>query len=94
MVLGLFMMHCPVIHLNRLSNMSCHVMSSCSFGRVNLRIAVTESQGQFGNPEEGEHLLLEVITRGLVKTHLTTIVNCGVCEIVTALKLSSYQSEP
>jgi hypothetical protein len=28
---------------------------------------VAEKQGQFGNPEEGEHLLLEAVTRKLVK---------------------------
>jgi hypothetical protein len=28
---------------------------------------VAETQGQFGNPDEGEHLLLEAVTRRLVK---------------------------
>jgi hypothetical protein len=29
---------------------------------------VAVAWGQFRNPEEGEHLLLEAVTRGLVKT--------------------------
>jgi hypothetical protein len=32
---------------------------------------VAEAQGRFGNPEEGEHLLLQAVTRRLVKTQLT-----------------------
>jgi hypothetical protein len=32
---------------------------------------VAEAQGQFGNPEEVEHLPLEAVTRRLVKAHLT-----------------------
>jgi hypothetical protein len=36
-----------------------------------LRTAVAEAQGLFRNPEEGEHLLLEAITRGIVKAQQT-----------------------
>jgi hypothetical protein len=32
-----------------------------------LRVAVAEAQGQFGNPEEIKRLLLEAVARGLVK---------------------------
>jgi hypothetical protein len=35
-------------------------VSECSGARrMKLRVAVAEAQGQFWNPEEGEHLLLE-----------------------------------
>jgi hypothetical protein len=37
---------------------------------------VAEAQGQFKNPEEGEHILLETVTRGLVKTQLTEKPYC------------------
>jgi hypothetical protein len=32
---------------------------------------VAEARGQFGSSEEGERLLLEAVTRGLVKTQQT-----------------------
>jgi hypothetical protein len=32
---------------------------------------VDEARRQFGNSEEGEHLPLEAVTRGLVKARLT-----------------------
>jgi hypothetical protein len=53
-----------------------------------LRVAVAEARGQFGNPGEGEHLPLEAVNKGLVKTYQTqktAVVNSGVCEIVIAL---------
>jgi hypothetical protein len=40
-----------------------------------LRIALTEARGQFGNPEKGERLLLEAVTRGLM-TQLTEKTKC------------------
>jgi hypothetical protein len=37
----------------------------------------THNEGvMFRNPEERERLLLEAVTRGLVKTHLTEKTNC------------------
>jgi hypothetical protein len=36
-----------------------------------LRIAVTDVRGQFGNPNEGERPPLEAVTTGLVKAQLT-----------------------
>jgi hypothetical protein len=52
---------------------------------------VAESWGLFRNPEEKVQLLLDAVTRGLVKTQLTqkkgrVVVNCGVCEIVLGLE--------
>jgi hypothetical protein len=34
-------------------------------------MAVVEAQGQFRNPEKGEHQPLEAVSRVLVKTQLT-----------------------
>jgi hypothetical protein len=37
---------------------------------------MAEAQGQFGNPEEGEHLPFETVTGELVKTQLTGKTKC------------------
>jgi hypothetical protein len=41
-----------------------------------LRIAVTEAKGQFGIPEEWEHLPFEADTKGMVKIQLTEKIMC------------------
>jgi hypothetical protein len=37
---------------------------------------VADSQGQFRNPEEREHVLLEAVTRALEKTQHTVKTKC------------------
>jgi hypothetical protein len=50
---------------------------------------MVDAWGQFGNPEKWKRLLLEVLIRGLVKTHLIektcvrAIVNCRLCRSIT-----------
>jgi hypothetical protein len=41
-----------------------------------LIIVVAEAWEQFGIPEEGECLLLEAVTRGMVKTELSEKIKC------------------
>lgn len=45
-----------------------HIMWSNSNYESEMRIHVADALGQFGNPDEGECLLLEPATRRLLKT--------------------------
>jgi hypothetical protein len=52
---------------------------------------VAEARVQLGNPDEKESLLLEAVTRGLVRhsrqRKLIVVVNCSVCEITIVLEI-------
>jgi hypothetical protein len=54
---------------------------------------VAEVCGQFGNPEEGERVSLEPVTRGLVKRQQTKKTQCVLCETAECVNLVSRHSE-